>query len=140
MEKLSMETKPKIRGDKLTSEEQKQIRDHLRQADSALKQGDKEAALAQWVAVLHIQADHETALPQALDYLKRWNYDDDIVELVWRAVEGGATDASLPPLLLDRLWRSNDSKAIRKGYSRLAKLPNVSDTLLCEITDKVEQG
>jgi hypothetical protein len=79
----------------LTAVESTQIKNYLSQAQSLLNKNKIEEAIEQWVRVLDIEVDNETALGNAVRYLSRLKYIDDARELVWNALNSSTTHPSI---------------------------------------------
>ncbi len=79
----------------LTTAETTQIKNYLAQAQTLLNKNKIEEAIEQWVRVLDIEIDNETALGNAVRYLSRLKYIDDARELVWNALNSGTTHPSI---------------------------------------------
>src|SRR5690606_28048604 len=117
----------------LTPQEAKQIAFLLKKADHYIDAGDPEAAIEQWVEVLHIQVDHEEAMRNAVSYLARLKYLDDARELVWRAIEAGTPHPSIYLTAIDIVPRlCNYSVAVYR-LDRLALLLEVDDHMIAMI-------
>jgi tetratricopeptide (TPR) repeat protein len=120
----------------LTPREQKQIAALLKKADAFIEEGDPEAAIEQWVEVLHLQVDHEVAMRNAVGYLARLKYMDDARELVWRALEAGTTHPSIYLTAIDIARRQGDHAEADALRERLAKLPDVDEATIAGIAQQ----
>lgn len=120
----------------LTLREEKQIAALLKKADALIEQGDPEAAIEQWVEVLHIQVDHEEAMRNAVGYLARLKYMDDARELVWRALEAGTKHPSIYLTAIDIARREGNSGEVDELREKLAKLPDVDDATIAGIAQQ----
>jgi tetratricopeptide (TPR) repeat protein len=119
----------------VTPEEKDQIAHLMDRAEIYLQAGETEAAIEQWVEVLKIRVDHETALRQASGHLWRLQYRDDARELVQRAIDAGTTVPSIYLTAIDiaeRLGEQTRAEALRE---HIAALPNADDQLLVAIAD-----
>lgn len=129
--------KTKIVGDPLTPEEKQKIDYYLKSAQQAVEANDMERAIEQWVQVLYIQTDHPAALPQSIRALMKMNFLDDAEELIWRALDDGSTEQSLPPILISLARRSPDYTRLEQTRLHLASLPNIDAVFLNEMAEDV---
>ncbi|MCI0712912.1 MAG: hypothetical protein L0154_22345 [Chloroflexi bacterium] len=129
--------KTKIVSDPLTPEEKQKIDYYLKSAGQAVEANDMERAIEQWVQVLYIQADHPAALPQSIRTLMKMNFLDDAEELIWRALDAGSTEQSLPPILISLARRSPDYTRLEQTRLHLASLPNIDAAFLNEMAEDV---
>jgi tetratricopeptide (TPR) repeat protein len=120
----------------LTPQEAKQIAFLLKKADHYIDAGDPEAAIEQWVEVLHIQVDHEDAMRSAVGYLARLKYLDDARELVWRAIEAGTPHPSIYLTAIDIARRQGNPGEADDLRERLARLPDVDDQMIATIAQQ----
>ncbi len=79
----------------LSTSQTEQIKKNLAQAQALLNKNKIEEAIEQWVRVLEIEVDNETAMANAVRYLSRLKYIDDARELVWNAIKAGTTHPSI---------------------------------------------
>jgi tetratricopeptide (TPR) repeat protein len=133
----SVKAKTKIIGDPLTPQEQQKIDYYLQSAQQAVEANNMEGAIEQWVQVLYIQADHPFALPQSIRALMKMNFLDDAEELIWRALDAGSQEQSLPPILISLARRSPDYSRLEQTRLRLARLPNINAEFLNETAEDV---
>ena len=120
----------------LTLREEKQIAALLKKADALIEEGDPEAAIEQWVEVLHIQVDHEEAMRNAVGYLARLKYMDDARELVWRALEAGTKHPSIYLTAIDIARREGNHGEADEMREKLAKLPDTDDATIAGIAQQ----
>ncbi len=115
--------------------ERQRIAHLMQQAEIHLEAGEIEAAVEQWVQVLTIRVDHETALRNAVGHLWKLSYEQDAAELVQRALDART---AVPTILLtaidiaERQSRRADAEALR---NRIARLPDADDEMLLKIAD-----
>lgn len=121
--------------DPVTRAEREHIARLMQQAEIHLEAGEIEAAVEQWVRVLSIRVDHETALRNAVGHLWKLGYQDDAAELVQRAVDART---GVPTILLtaidiaERQGRRADAETLR---NRIARLPDTEDEVLLKIAN-----
>ena len=129
-------TAPAVKPPKVDSAQmRRQIAVHLKKAEHYVDGGDPEQAIAEWVAVLKLQPDHEEALRQAVGYLSRMKYIDDARELVWRAIDSGTDHPSVYLTAIDIARHQGDSVEADQLRERLVKLPSVDDETIVRTAD-----
>jgi tetratricopeptide (TPR) repeat protein len=119
----------------VTPDEKDEIARLMERADIYVQAGEIEAAIEQWVAVLNIRVDHETALRHASGHLWRLQYHDDARELVQRAIDAGTAVPSIYMTAIDiaeRLGETSKAEALRE---HVASLPKADEQLLVAIAD-----
>ena len=141
-----LERKDKKQGDILTLKEQKKIALLMKKADHLLEAGDAEAAIEQWVDVLHIQADHEEAMRNAVGQLAKLRYMDDAQELLQRAIDAGTEHPSIYLTAIDVARHTGDHVTADALRENLVKLPEVTDEVVVQVaksftdTDQVHRA
>lgn len=118
-----------------TKAERGKIEALLEQAEELLGEGDVEGAIANWVHVLHIQPDHETAMRSAVGYLSRLKYLDDARELVWRALDAGTTHPSIYLTAIDIARVQGSSGEVAHLAERLFTLPGADDQAAAAVVE-----
>jgi tetratricopeptide (TPR) repeat protein len=126
-------SKDKKQGDVLTLKEQKQIALLMKKAEHLLEADDTEAAIVQWVDVLHIQVDHEEAMRNAVSHLARMKYLDDAQELLQRAIDAGTEHPSIYLTAIDVARRTGDVVAADAFREDLVRLPEVTDDVIVQV-------
>lgn len=119
----------------VSDDERSRIHQHMEQAAIHLEAGAVEDAIREWVAVLALRVDHETALRNAAGHLWRQNYRDDAVELVQRALDAGTRSPTIYLTAIDmadRQGRQHDADTLRK---QVLALPALDDRVLLTIAD-----
>jgi tetratricopeptide (TPR) repeat protein len=92
--------------------ENPQIKGLMSKAQALLDKNEVEGAIEQWVRVLEIEVDHETALANAVRHLSRLKYIDDARELVWNALNAGTTHPSVYLTAIDiAKYQGHDGEA-----------------------------
>jgi tetratricopeptide (TPR) repeat protein len=119
----------------VTSEERNRIAALMERAESYLASGATETAIEQWIAVLNIRVDHETALRSATGYLWRLSYRDDARELVQRALDAGSQVPSIYMTAIDIAERLGEHDSADELRDRVASLSQVDDQLLITLAD-----
>jgi tetratricopeptide (TPR) repeat protein len=119
----------------ITPEEKDEIARLMERADVYVEAGDIEAAIEQWIAVLNIRVDHETALRNASGHLWRLQYRDDARELVQRAIDAGTTVPSIYLTAIDIAERLGETSQAEELRERVAALPEADDQLLVAIAN-----
>ncbi len=123
--------------DPVTPAERQRIDAHMAQAATHLEAGAIEDAIREWVAVLALRVDHETALRNAAGHLWQQDYRDDAVELVQRALDAGTRNPTIYLTAIDmaeRQGRYTEADALRR---RLAEQPATDDKLLLKLADDI---
>ena len=67
----------------------------MREADTLVKTNRRPEAVDKWVAVLHIQSDHEEAMKQAVEYYMGRDMIEEVQALLYNAVDDGTENATL---------------------------------------------
>jgi tetratricopeptide (TPR) repeat protein len=119
----------------VTPEERDQIARLMERADIYIEAGETEAAIEQWIEVLKIRVDHETALRHAAGHLWRLQYRDDAEELVRRAIDAGTTVPSIYLTAIDIAERLGEHSRAEELREHIASLPQSDDQLLVAIAD-----
>jgi tetratricopeptide (TPR) repeat protein len=119
----------------VTPEEKDEIARLMERADIYVEAGEIEAAIEQWVAVLNIRVDHETALRSASGHLWRLHYRDDARELVQRAIDVGTTVPSIYLTAIDIAERLGDARQAEELREHVAALSEADDQLLIAVAD-----
>jgi tetratricopeptide (TPR) repeat protein len=119
----------------LTAREEKQIALLMKKAEHHLKAEDAEAAVEQWVEVLHIQADHEDAMRLAVAQLARMGYMDDAEELVNRAIKAGTQHPSIYLTAIDIARRQNEHAQVDALSEDLVRLPGIDDSVIVRVAE-----
>jgi tetratricopeptide (TPR) repeat protein len=119
----------------VTPEEQDEIARLMERAEIYVEAGEIEAAVEQWVAVLNIRVDHETALRNASGHLWRLQFRDDAQELVQRAIDAGTTVPSIYLTAIDIAERLGEARRAEELREQVAALPGADDQLLAAIAD-----
>jgi tetratricopeptide (TPR) repeat protein len=107
----------------------------MERAEIYVEAGEIEAAIEQWVAVLNIRVDHETALRNASGHLWRLQFRDDAQELVQRAIDAGTTVPSIYMTAIDIAERLGETRRAEELREHVAALPGADDQLLTAIAD-----
>jgi tetratricopeptide (TPR) repeat protein len=119
----------------VTPTENDEIARLMERAEIYVEAGEIEAAIEQWVAVLDIRVDHETALRNASGHLWRLQFRDDAQELVQRAIDAGTTVPSIYMTAIDIAERLGESRRAAELREQVAALPGADDQLLAAIAD-----
>jgi tetratricopeptide (TPR) repeat protein len=119
----------------VTPEEIDQIARLMERADIYVEAGETEAAIEQWVEVLKIRVDHETALRHAAGHLWHLRYHDDAKELVQRAIDAGTIVPSVYMTAIDMAERLGEHNRAEELREHVALLPQSDDQLLVAIAD-----
>lgn len=89
-----------------------QIKGLMSKAQALLDKNEVEGAIEQWVRVLELEVDHETALANAVRHLSRLKYIDDARELVWNALNAGTMHPSVYLTAIDiAKYQGHDGEA-----------------------------
>lgn len=111
------------------------IKTHLAQAQSLINQNKTEEAIEQWVRVLEIEVDNETALGSAVRYLSRLKYIDDARELVWNALNAGTQHPSIYLTAIDiAKYQRADGEADDLRL-KLVQLPEAGEKTVMNVID-----
>jgi tetratricopeptide (TPR) repeat protein len=121
----------------LSAQDQKRIKAYLTKADELVKANDMEGAIEQWVNVLHIRSDHEAAMANAVRYLSRMGYLDDVRELIGRAMEEGTTVPAIYMTAIDLARRDNDTYRLDELREQVVRLPLADDGLVIGVIDQL---
>lgn len=124
---------PKTMKQAISPQDEKKIALLLKKAEHFIEAGDPEAAIEQWVEVLHIQVDHEEAMRSAVSYLARLKYMDDARELITRAIDAGTTHPSIYLTAIDIARREGHTGEADDLRERLAHLPDVDDQTIANV-------
>lgn len=133
-------TRDKKSGDILTLKEQKQIALLMKKAAHHLEADDPEAAIEQWVDVLHIQVDHEEAMRNAVSHLARLKYLEDAQELLQRAIDAGTQHPSIYLTAIDLAHHQGDQIVADALRERLVKLPDIDDHTIVTVARQFTNG
>ncbi len=120
---------------KLTPAETTQIKNYLNQAQALLNKNKTEEAIEQWVRVLEIEIDNETALGNAVRYLSRLKYIDDARELVWNALNSGTTHPSIYLTAIDIAKYQGQEGEADDLRLRLVRLPEAGEKTVLSIVE-----
>ncbi len=119
----------------LTAAENTQIKNYLSQAQSLLNKNKIEEAIEQWVRVLDIEVDNETALGNAVRYLSRLKYIDDARELVWNALKSGTRHPSIYLTAIDiAKYQGHDGEADDLRL-KLVQLPEAGEKTVMMVVE-----
>lgn len=119
----------------VTDVQEIQINQLLEKAKAYLEQEKTESAIEQWVRVLEIEPDHEVALGNAVRYLSRMKYMDDVRELVDNALKSGTRHPSVYLTAIDIARRDEDFDQVNRLRTKLALLPDVPEDIIVENAD-----
>jgi tetratricopeptide (TPR) repeat protein len=118
-----------------TPVEATQIKNYLNQAQTLLNKNKIEEAIEQWVRVLEIEIDNETALGNAVRYLSRLKYIDDARELVWNALNSGTTHPSIYLTAIDiAKYQKQDGEADELRL-KLVQLPEAGEKTVMSVVE-----
>src|SRR5690606_15800730 len=117
--------------------DQRQIKRLFKEADELIEAGEVEAAIEQWVRVLEIEVDNETAMKNAVGYLSRLKYIDDAKELVWRAIHAGTLHPSIYLTALDIARYQNDYGDEQDLCDRIVTMSEIDDAVIAAIVDRL---
>jgi tetratricopeptide (TPR) repeat protein len=120
---------------KLTPAETTQIKNYLNQAQALLNKNKTEEAIEQWVRVLEIEIDNETALGNAVRYLSRLKYIDDARELVWNALDSGTTHPSIYLTAIDIAKYQGQEGEADDLRLKLVRLPEAGEKTVLSIVE-----
>ncbi|MCD4684744.1 MAG: hypothetical protein K8S97_02260 [Anaerolineae bacterium] len=118
-----------------TDAERGRIDTLMMQAQVHLEAGQIEDAITQWVEVLNVRVDHETALRYAAGHLWRLGYRSDAHELVQRALDAGTPIPSIFLTAIDMAQRLGQHDEADRLRERVAGLPDADPVLLIAIAD-----
>lgn len=112
-----------------------QIKRNLSQAQALLNKNKIEEAIEQWVRVLEIEVDNETAMANAVRYLSRLKYIDDARELVWNAIKAGTTHPSIYLTAIDiAKYQGADGEADELRL-KLVQLPEAGEKTVMSVVE-----
>jgi tetratricopeptide (TPR) repeat protein len=119
----------------LTPAETKTVESLLKQGTERLKAGDGEGAVEAFVRVLEIRVDHEIAIGNAVRQLAKLGYNEDVEELLNRALDAGTQSTSIHLTTIDLLRRQGKYPEAEALMERVVGLPKADDTLALRIID-----
>ncbi len=119
----------------LSGNRQRQIDEHLQQAEALIAANKTEEAIEQWVRVLDLQPDHQVALPNAIKHLAKMNYLDDCHELVMKAVNSGTDHPSVYLTAIDIAKRTHHDGEADDLRLKLAGLPQIDEKHIVKVID-----
>lgn len=138
---VTSQPKPKMKtaDSILTFKEKKQIALLLKKAEHLLEADDPEAAIEQWVEVLHIQVDHEDAMRNAVSYLSRMKYIEDAQELVQRALDAGTQHPAIYLTAIDIAQHQGDHYQADTLREKLVVLPGIDDSMIVTVAGQFDK-
>lgn len=113
----------------LTAAEAIQVEALLSEGEERLKAGDGEGAIEQFVRVLDIRVDHEVAIGNAVRQLAKLSYNDDVDELLTRALDAGTQSTSIHLTAIDLRRRQGNYAEAEALMEKAIHLPKADDTL-----------
>jgi tetratricopeptide (TPR) repeat protein len=119
----------------VSPEEKERIATLMDRANTYMEAGNTEAAIGQWVEVLNIRVDHETALRHATGHLWRLQYRSDARELVQRALDAGTMVPSIYMTAIDISERLGEHTRAEELRQRVASLPQAGDQAIMTVAD-----
>ncbi len=128
-------TQSPLRRKNVTPAQELQINALLQKAKTLIDQEKTEAAVEQWVRVLEIEPDHEVALANAVRYLSKLKYMDDVKELVWNALDSGTQHPSIYLTAIDIIKREDDLVQQIALRSKVIGLPAASEDIVIQHAD-----
>jgi tetratricopeptide (TPR) repeat protein len=134
-EETQSEEKAVPRKVSLTAAQSTQIKNYLNQAQTLLNKNKLEEAIEQWVRVLEIEIDNETALGNAVRYLSRLKYIDDARELVWNALNSGTTHPSIYLTAIDIAKYQKQEGEADELRLKLVQLPDAGEKTVMSIVE-----
>lgn len=127
--------RPKTMAVPLTPGETIQIEALLEEGETKLKAGDNEGAVESFVRVLEIRVDHEVAIGYAVRQLAKLGYNDDVSELLMRALDAGTQSTSIHLTAIDLLRRQGSHAEAEALMEKAIDLPKADDTLALRMID-----
>lgn len=121
--------RPKTMAVPLTAAEAIQVEALLSEGEERLKAGDGEGAIEQFVRVLDIRVDHEVAIGNAVRQLAKLGYNDDVDELLTRALDAGTQSTSIHLTTIDLRRRQGNYAEAEALMEKAIHLPKADDTL-----------
>lgn len=121
--------RPKTMAVPLTAAEAIQVEALLSEGEERLKAGDGEGAIEQFVRVLDIRVDHEVAIGNAVRQLAKLGYNDDVDELLTRALDAGTQSTSIHLTAIDLRRRQGNYAEAEALMEKAIHLPKADDTL-----------
>lgn len=121
--------RPKTMAVPLTAAEAIQVEALLSEGEECLKAGDGEGAIEQFVRVLDIRVDHEVAIGNAVRQLAKLGYNDDVDELLTRALDAGTQSTSIHLTTIDLRRRQGNYAEAEALMEKAIHLPKADDTL-----------
>lgn len=121
--------RPKTMAVPLTAAEAIQVEALLSEGEERLKAGDGEGAIEQFVRVLDIRVDHEVAIGNAVRQLAKLSYNDDVDELLTRALDAGTQSTSIHLTAIDLRRRQGNYAEAEALMEKAIHLPKADDTL-----------
>lgn len=121
--------RPKTMAVPLTAAEAIQVEALLSEGEERLKAGDGEGAIEQFVRVLDIRVDHEVAIGNAVRQLAKLSYNDDVDELLTRALDAGTQSTSIHLTTIDLRRRQGNYAEAEALMEKAIHLPKADDTL-----------
>jgi tetratricopeptide (TPR) repeat protein len=131
----AVDDRPKTMATPLSTAEEKRIEALLKEGEEKVKAGDGEGAVEAFVRVLEIRVDHELAIANAVRQLAKLGYNDDVSELLNRAIEAGTQSTSIHLTAVDLMRRQGRHGEAEALMENAISLPKADDTLALKVID-----